>query len=220
MTQAAIFQRGKSMKLLNLANLKSPIMKSVVFLLFLFPLFCSAHPGHTEEINFLNGLSHPFSGMDHFLVMLLVGFWSAKSLKNIWFGPLFFITGMALGSTIGLLYIPYTWLEYAISGSVIAMGLLLLSQLNFSQKPIIGLLAVFGVFHGLAHSELLPAVNASNDVELIQDLLGLVVSTALLHAFGVLSSKLLFKKMNLVSKTAGLGTVIYGLVLIGQLATS
>ena len=208
------------MKLFNFANLKSPIMKSFGFLLFLFPLFCSAHPGHTEDINFLNGLSHPFSGTDHFLVILLVGFWSAKSLKNIWFGPLFFMFGMSLGSMIGLFYIPYPWLEYAISGTVVTMGLLLLGRQNLSQKPIIGLLAFFGVFHGLAHTELLPALNATNSGELIQDLLGLMISTAVLHAFGVLSSKLLVEKMNLVSNTAGLGTVLFGLILMGQLATS
>jgi len=125
-----------------------------------------------------------------------------------------------LGSMIGLFYIPYPWLEYAISGTVVTMGLLLLGRQNFSQKPIIGLLAFFGVFHGLAHTELLPALNAINSGELIQDLLGLMISTAVLHAFGVLSSKLLVEKMNLVSKTAGLGTVLFGLILMGQLATS
>ena len=33
-----------------------------------------AHPGHETSVSFLSGLMHPFSGFDHFLVIVLVGF--------------------------------------------------------------------------------------------------------------------------------------------------
>jgi len=62
-----------------------------------------AHPGHETSISFFSGILHPFSGLDHLLVILLVGFWSAFVLNQIWVGPLAFLLGMMAGVFSGIL---------------------------------------------------------------------------------------------------------------------
>ena len=46
-----------------------------------FPAIAFAHPGH-EMANFASGFSHPFTGIDHLLVMLAVGYWAGKSQSS------------------------------------------------------------------------------------------------------------------------------------------
>ena len=46
-----------------------------------FPAIAFAHPGH-EMANFASGFIHPFTGIDHLLVMLAVGYWAGKSQSS------------------------------------------------------------------------------------------------------------------------------------------
>jgi urease accessory protein len=176
-----------------------------------------AHPGHETSVSFLSGLMHPFSGFDHFLVIVLVGFWSAFMLKKIWLGPCVFILGMCLGVFAGLSNLPLHIFEFGIAASVIAMGLLLLVQRQYSNNPTLALIGCFGIFHGFAHAALFS--NGSLGASLVaQDMAGLILATGILHLSGALLVKLLRDKTAIFARVTGFASVIYGWVLISQLS--
>src|SRR3989304_104500 len=53
------------------------------------------------------GVSHPWRGWDHLLVMLAVGFWAAqRGGRTMWRLPLVFATVMALGGLAGAMGLP------------------------------------------------------------------------------------------------------------------
>ncbi|MEA9569005.1 HupE/UreJ family protein [Polynucleobacter sp. AP-Nickl1-40-C4] len=176
-----------------------------------------AHPGHETSVSFLSGLMHPFSGFDHFLVIMLVGFWSAFMLKKIWLGPCVFILGMCLGVFAGLSNLSLHIFEFGIAASVIAMGLLLLVQRQYSNNAILALISFFGIFHGFAHAELFS--NGSYGASLVaQDMAGLILATGILHLSGALLVNLLKEKTAIFARVTGFASVIYGWVLISQLS--
>ena len=189
-----------------------------VLLICLYPTLSSAHPGHSETLDLMTGIAHPFSGLDHFLVILLVGFWSAIAFKKPWVGPLAFLSGMILGSFAGLFTATNELLEFSIATSVIITGLLLSTQCKLSQAFSLSLLATFGVLHGLAHTGYLPALNSFNATSILLDITGLLVSTALLHFAGLFCAKRITQFTQIVGKVAGISTLVYGSFLIAQLA--
>ena len=194
-------------RLMAAAGLASALFSNLVF----------AHPGHDLSVSFMSGLLHPFSGLDHFLVIVLVGFWSAFVLKKIWLGPCVFIFGMCLGVLAGLVGIPMNFFEFGIATSVIAIGLLLMIRNQYSPKAVLLLIGAFGIFHGFAHAQLF--ADSSLAISLvIQDVAGLVLATAALHLLGVLLVKLLKEKTTVIAKMTGFASVIYGWVLISQLS--
>ena len=183
----------------------------------LFSNLVYAHPGHNGSVSFLSGLMHPFSGFDHLLVIVLVGFWSAFTLRSIWLGPCVFMLGMSLGVLSGLVLVPSEWFEFGIAASVIAIGGLLLIKKQYSSKLILCLIGTFGVFHGFAHVQLF--TSAPYGVALAaQDMAGLILATGILHLSGALAVHFLKEKKNIIAKIAGFSSVIYGWVLISQLS--
>ncbi len=200
------------MKLLRLLS------SSILCLLCLAPTFCSAHPGHSESFDLLTGMAHPFSGIDHFLVILLVGFWSVLSFKKPWLGPLSFVLGMIAGSTAGLFTATAQYLEVAIALSVIITGFVLVSKSKFSENLSSVLLIIFGVFHGLAHTGYLPVITSFNVGNISMDLLGLVLGTLFLHMTGLYIAKLTIQSNPLITKIAGIATTLYGSFLLIQLS--
>jgi hydrogenase/urease accessory protein HupE len=52
---------------------------------------------------------------------------------------------------------------------------------------------------------------------IIQDMAGLLVSTAILHLAGVWLVKVLKEKKEIFAKIAGLSSVAYGVMLVGQI---
>jgi len=194
-------------RLMAVAGLASALFSNLVF----------AHPGHDLSVSFMSGLLHPFSGLDHFLVIVLVGFWSAFVLKKIWLGPCVFMFGMCLGVLAGLVGISMNFFEFGVATSVIAIGLLLMIRNQYSPKAILLLIGAFGIFHGFAHAQLF--TDSSIAISLvIQDVAGLILATAALHLLGVLLVKLLKEKTTVIAKMTGFASVIYGWVLISQLS--
>ena len=54
-----------------------------VLLISLYPTLSSAHPGHTESLDLMTGIAHPFSGLDHFLVGLLARLQMKMTLPEV-----------------------------------------------------------------------------------------------------------------------------------------
>lgn len=137
-----------------------------------------AHPGHPLQ-SLYAGFTHPLTGIDHLLVMLAVGMWaSSMQGRARWQMPTLFFLMMLLGGVLAKLGFSLPLLETGIAGSVLAMGLLLVmgSRLNVALQ--FGSVALFAIYHGLAHG-----------VELQQQQAwfafgAMLLATGLLHAIG------------------------------------
>lgn len=176
-----------------------------------------AHPRHETSISFMSGILHPFSGLDHLLVILLVGFWSAFVLKQIWVGPLAFLLGMMAGIIAVILGASPHFFEFGIAASVVGVGVLLLMKKQYPIKLILILLAIFGLFHGFAHAQLISQANLVSAF-VVRDIAGLLLATGALHFAGALLVGALNQKINLFAKSAGIVSLIYGLSLTGYLS--
>jgi urease accessory protein len=160
-----------------------------------FSRLAIAHPGHGLTGSGLEsayvGFMHPLTGWDHLLVMLAIGIWASKlGGKSRWQLPLTFLLVMALGAVLGLAGITFAGVETAIAASVMAMGLLLAINLPISAISRIGIVALFALFHGMAHG-----VELHSQQSYVA-LLGMLIATALLHAIGLLLAS---RRLNLAN---------------------
>lgn len=156
-------------------------MKKLLFalLLSLFASLAQAHSDHGLQGAF-SGLMHPFTGWDHLLVMLAMGLWAAKiGRKMRWQLPLTFMAFMLLGALFGLLGVRFYGVETAIATSLVVVGFLVAFNLPINQMSRFGLVALFAMFHGLAHGV---ELNGSHSV---LTMAGVLFSTAVLHALGL-----------------------------------
>lgn len=190
----------------------------ILTLVGLIPSLCLAHPGHPGEVGMLSGMLHPLSGVDHLMVIVLIGFWSAVALKRPYLGPVSFLIGMVFGCVFGLFFASPTWLELPIASSVVIIGLFLIFRNALPVQLSFLVLGAFGVFHAVAHTQFLPLLTASNFDVLSLDLLGLILSTALLHCAGLLMAVKFTKHTKIMQTLAGLCSIGYGSFLLWQLS--
>ena len=161
-----------------------------------------AHPGHSGS-GFFAGFSHPFTGLDHLLVMLAIGLWAGKIGGSArWQLPLTFVLIMACSATFGLTGIPA--LETGVAASVMAMGLLLTISLPINRTVQLGLTAIFAMLHGFAHGAELSLEDGT------QMLLGMALATALLHSAGLMLASQRIKLNSRLQATVGWLTLIVG----------
>lgn len=196
--------------------IKNIVLSSAVLTGIFFSSLASAHEGHDVAVSFMSGLLHPFSGLDHLLVIMLVGFWSAFVLKKIWFGPCVFLIGMCGGVLAGFIGLPLHFFEFGIAASVIAIGILLFAKNQYSPQSTLLLIGAFGIFHGFAHAELFSSATVSF-LLVAQDMAGLLLATGILHFSGALLVKAFKEKTSILAKIAGFSSLMYGLLLMGQL---
>lgn len=152
-----------------------------------------------------SGFLHPFSGLDHLLVMVAVGLWAvAIGGRALWLLPCSFVGSMMLGWVAGTGHAPQPVIEHGIAASLLLLG----AALSVAWKPSLSvslpLVLLCGAFHGFAHgSEMSPG-----SLPLLF-LAGMASATALLHAGGV-AGGLLFRENRLQPCLR-----IAGLILIG-----
>lgn len=157
---------------------------SVAAMIFFLPAIAMAHPGHHGDGSALpslgSGFLHPFSGVDHMLLALAMG-WLAFSLgvHRAKTPALAFLAALAAGALCGRWISGGTGLEIAISLTILAAGAAMVRD----RLRGLGMLSIIamagGLIHGLAHgAEALPGVSFSTYVA------GLLVSTALLLGVG------------------------------------
>ncbi|MDP3332354.1 MAG: HupE/UreJ family protein [Methylotenera sp.] len=180
-------------------------MKKQLFIGALLSLVSSsvyAHGGHTGHV-FLAGFTHPFSGIDHVLVMLAIGLWAGKiGGAARWQLPLTFVVIMAISAMIGVGGMPS--LEMGVAASVMAMGLLLVLSFPINRAIQLSLTAIFATLHGFAHGSELSFENGT------QVLLGMVLATALLHGAGLLFASQQNKMSRLIHTALGWLTFLAG----------
>lgn len=147
-----------------------------------------AHSGHDigQLGAFFGGISHPFTGLDHFLAMLAVGVVAARRASAISPLCLVFITGMLVGGMLGLAAFALPAVETGVASSVVMLGGAILFAPRLHAATISALVLFFAVFHGFAHGVEMPLTN--NAAAYFG---GFATGTAILHLAGFTFARLL-----------------------------
>lgn len=147
--------------------------------------FCAtlaqAHPGHGTA-DLVSGLAHPIGGLDHLLAMLGIGLWASQQEGRLrWALPVGFVGALALGAAAGVGGVSLAGTELWIASSVAVLGALIALALRVPAGLALGLVAVAGGFHGLAHGAEMPVGGSMGSY-----LLGMVLMSGVLHGVGLL----------------------------------
>ena len=150
-------------------------------LLLSFSSSAFAHPGLGHVHGYLDGLSHPLSGLDHILAMIAVGLLAARiGGRALWLVPSAFIAMMALGGAIGMAGLALPYVEIAIAASVLVLGLATIFSASLPLTAAAALAGFFAIFHGQAHGIEMPAAASALTYGL-----GFITATLLLHTVGI-----------------------------------
>lgn len=169
-----------------------------------------AHPGHGEQGGFASGFLHPFSGLDHLLVMAAVGVWAGLSFQKYWWAwPAAFVGFMLVGFFYGVSGGVFPGAESLIVASLIGVGAILLWNVKISLGLGAALIALFSAAHGFAHGAEMPA-----GAQPLHFAVGFAAATLILHAAGLASSwGVLRYSARPCARVAGAGLAIAGLML-------
>ncbi|MBF0288427.1 MAG: HupE/UreJ family protein [SAR324 cluster bacterium] len=152
----------------------------IVFLFGMWTIaFAHTAQGHID--GFISGFTHPIFGWDHVVAMVAVGMWGAFLGKPaIWQLPIVFPLVMAFGGVLGVLNFPIPAVETGIAVSAIILGGVVAAAARFPLWVAAIIVGFFAIFHGHAHGTELP--QAANPLTYS---IGFVLSTGLLHLFGI-----------------------------------
>ena len=155
-------------------------MRYILPVLILTPSLAFAHLDPVAHGSFAAGATHPLFGADHVLAMLAVGLWAALlSGRALWLLPVGFVGAMALGFGAAMAGVPLPAVEPLILASVLILGLLVALAVRMPAIWAVGIVSVFGLFHGHAHGAEIGAATAP------QYLAGFAVVTMALHLVGL-----------------------------------
>lgn len=140
-----------------------------------------AHDGTSMKQGFLSGVMHPVSGLDHLLAMVAVGLWGAALGRPLIVAlPVIFPVVMAAGGLLGIAGVPMPPVEIGIALSVIVLGAAVASAYKAPVWLACSLVGLFGLFHGYAHGQELPAASDPTAYGL-----GFILATGSLHVAGI-----------------------------------
>jgi urease accessory protein len=173
-----------------------------------------AHVGDHSQMGFVEGLAHPFTGLDHVLAMVAVGLWASQLGRTaIWLLPATFLVVMAIGATFGIGGVGLPWIEIGIAGSVMILGAAVALALRPSLVISAALIALFALLHGYSHGVELPA-NVSAPTFGV----GFVAATLLLHATGIAIGLIANRvPVRYVARTAGAAIAAVGVFLLATI---
>jgi len=159
---------------------------------------------------FFSGFLHPWTGIDHLLVMFAVGIWARFQANRIGLAPLVFVMAMAIGfqASRWSAYTPDS--EFMIAMSVLVMGLLLSKTASTSMLLIWPLLLIFGMAHGMAHG-----LEAGEGPQ-FAFMLGMLLSTSVLHLAGMVMGQMLISvnHLKLLRRMSGWSMALFGVSLL------
>lgn len=172
-----------------------------------FPSLAWAHADGAHAHGFLAGLSHPLTGFDHLAAAAAVGVWGGFLRGRArWMLPATFVTAMAVGIFAGAGFASGA-VETAIAISVIGLGLFLALDARLDVRIAAAFVACAGLAHGAAHAAesapTLPAFAA-----------GALITTAILHALGVLSTVAARARLAIPMRIAGALMALFGFGLV------
>lgn len=151
-----------------------------------------AHSGSIGSSHFHNtffeGLTHPVTGTDHLIALLLAGALLAQgSLRTVTGSITVLLVALLSGTGLGVLFGASVVVEYLILGScvVLAVWLWKSKKLPVSQLQRLAVLSVVIMVHGWAHGAELPAANV------IPFIAGFELAAALLMLTGLCGTRIL-----------------------------
>jgi urease accessory protein len=181
--------------------------------LLALPAVALAHSGSAAGMHhgssFIAGFGHPFTGLDHLVMMIAVGIWSAMAARRIWLAPAAFAGMLGVGALLGMLALAWPGLEAAIAASLLAIGLLLLTRAQLSAVAGAALVGGFALFHGFAHG-----AELSGTYSAAAALSGMLLGTLLLHVAGIAAGLLLRSRDLAWSRALGGAIALFGASLI------
>lgn len=161
-------------------TLKSALRISALALAIL-PSAAYAHTGVGETSGFMHGFSHPISGLDHVLAMVMVGVLAFQlGGRALWLVPATFVLVMVAGGALGIAGVNAAFVEIGIALSVVVLGAIVALNLRASVAVAMSVVGLFAIFHGYAHGAEMPE-NAGG----LTYAAGFMAATALLHAAGI-----------------------------------
>ena len=139
-----------------------------------------AHVGQHGGGVLIDGLKHPFTGIDHLIAMLAVGLWSAQiGGRRQWAWPLAFVAAMVVGGALGRSGASIPFVEPAIAASLVAFGIVVVLAFNAPLAAGAALIAAFAIAHGFAHGA------EASDTGFGGYAAGFVTATVIIHLIGI-----------------------------------
>lgn len=153
----------------------------MVLIAVIFEAPAYAHEGEGVKRGFLSGVLHPLAGIDHLLAMVAVGLWGAFLGRPLIVAlPIVFPAVMAVGGLLGIAGAPFPPVEIGIALSVLFLGAAIGTAYRAPVWLACALVGVFGLFHGYAHGQELPAASEPTAYGL-----GFILATGALHMAGI-----------------------------------
>lgn len=152
----------------------------VVLLLLTSSAGLVAHPGHGVQSQGWAGASHPWSGLDHWMVTLVIGLWaSGLPQKGRWLVPLSFAALFFLTSILATVaWMPANQILFDQTALILlGLGAFMVFTFRMSLVPAVCLAGFLAFWHGLCHG-------TGSEAGTWQYLLGLGFGTFLLHGAG------------------------------------
>ncbi|MBX5162124.1 MULTISPECIES: HupE/UreJ family protein [unclassified Rhizobium] len=145
------------------------------------PAVAYAHTGVGQTSGFIHGFSHPVSGLDHILAMVMVGVFAFQlGGRAIWLVLTTFVLVMAFGGALGVAGVNVPFVETGIALSVVVLGAIVALNVKAPTAVAMGVVGLFAIFHGHAHGAEMPE-NAAGAAYAA----GFMMATALLHVGGL-----------------------------------
>jgi len=139
-----------------------------------------AHTGAGHVTGFMQGVQHPFTGIDHMLAMVAVGLLAGRlGGRAMWLVPASFVSAVAVGAAFGMAGVAVPFVEIGIAASIVVFGLMLASGRDMTLPATMVVVGCFALFHGHAHGTEAAGLG-------ISIMAGMLIATAILHTFGVL----------------------------------
>lgn len=173
-----------------------------------------AHLVGASGAGFSQGIGHPFTGPDHMLAMIAVGFWaSQQGGRALVVLPLLFPLMMGAGAFVGgEAGIPLAAIEVGVGASVLVLGVLVAMNITVPLPVSALLVALFALLHGHSHGTELPAAASP-----LGYAIGFMTSTLALHAIGMIAG--LFARVPsypTLSRFAGSSVAAAGIMIISD----
>jgi urease accessory protein len=190
---------------------KSLIAMAGASALLVFAHLASAHPGHAGATGIAAGVTHPFTGIDHVLTMIAVGLCAAQiGRRALWMLPAAFLAFMIAGAILGIGGTHVAMAEQGIAASVLILGLLVAIGSPSRLPAILGLVALFAIFHGYAHG-----AEMSAGIAPLAYAFGFAIATAALLAIGIGCGMTMRRSgQPKISRLAGGAIAVCGLLLL------
>ncbi|MDX2175433.1 MAG: HupE/UreJ family protein [Candidatus Sumerlaeia bacterium] len=194
--------------------------RTIAVALAALPMLAHAHAdgAHTHQTPFASGLFHPWTGLDHLVVLSAIGLWAAKEggpLRRLI--PACALLGMLAGGLAGLAGVVLPLVEPLILASVLVLAMMLLRAEGVSKPAAACLSTAVAFFHGHAHGAEFGASGSAAAY-----CAGFLLSTAALLAAGYGAGMLLHREgvdsrlRQLTWRATGAAVGLAGLALIAQ----